>query len=151
MRFIIFSILAMTLSIGAGAQSIKKDVNGSDALERLQQREVNGQGLISMDKLILEHYKKHLVYNSKNRGIRGYRIRIFSDNGHGAKDEQMRARASFLSLHPGIVTYNKYEGSYYKIYVGDFRTKRDALKTMEIIRKDFPDAFIVEDIIEIED
>jgi hypothetical protein len=151
MRFIILSIIVMILSVGAGAQSANKDVNASDAFTRLQQREMNGQGLISMDNLILENYRKHLVYNSKNRGIEGYRIRIFSDNGQGAKEEQKRARARFLSLYSEIVTYNRYEGSYYKIYVGDFRTKRDALKTMETISRDFPDAFIVEDKIVIEE
>lgn len=151
MRCIIFSILAMFFSFAVTAQSSQTNVSASDALERLQQREMNGQVMISMDSLVLDQYKKHLVYNSKNRGIEGFRIRIFSDNGQGAKDEQKRVRARFLSLHPGIVTYNRYEGSYYKIYVGDFRTKRDALKTLDFIRDDFPDAFIVEDKIVIEE
>ncbi|MDF1570798.1 MAG: SPOR domain-containing protein [Bacteroidales bacterium] len=151
MRIITVFILTAIFSVAALAQSTRTDVNATDALERLQQREMNGQGMISMDKLVQEHYRKHLVYNSRNRGIEGYRIRIFSDNGHGAKDEQMRVRARFLSLHPEISSYPEYEGSYYKIYVGNFRTKRDALRTMDIIRKDFPDAFIVEDKIIIEE
>jgi hypothetical protein len=151
MRFLIFFISAITLSFAAAAQSPNTDVSATDALERLQQREMNGQGLISMDSLIMENYMKHLVYNSRNGGIEGYRIRIFSDNGQGAKDEQKRVRARFLSLHPGIVTYNRYEGSYYKIYVGDFRTKRDALRQLDEISKDFPDAFIVEDKIIIDE
>lgn len=151
MKCIIFSILVMLLSSAAIAQGSQTDVSAADALERLQQREMNGQVIISLDSLVLEHYKKHLVYNSKNRGIEGFRIRIFSDNGQGAKDEQKRVRARFLSLHPDIITYNRYEGSYYKIYVGDFRTKRDALKTLDLIGKDFPDAFIVEDKIVIEE
>jgi len=151
MRIITVFILSTIFSVAALAQSAQTDVSATDALERLQQREMNGQGMISMDNLVLEHYRKHLVYNSRNGGVEGYRIRIFSDNGHGAKDDQKRVRARFLSLHPGIVTYNRYEGSYYKIYVGNFRTKRDALRTMDIIRKDFPDAFIVEDKIVIEE
>jgi hypothetical protein len=151
MRFIAAIILTMLFSVSSIAQNAGTEVNATDALERLQQREMNGQGMISMDNLVLEQYRKHLVYNSRNRGIEGYRIRIFSDNGHGAKDEQKRVRARFLSLHPEIATYNRYEGSYYKIYVGDYRTKRDALRTLEEIRKDFADAFIVEDKIVIEE
>lgn len=148
MRCIIFTFLAVFISLAASAQT---DVTAADALERLQQREMNGQVMISMDSLVLDQYKKHLVYNSKNRGIEGYRIRIFSDNGHGAKEEQMRVRAKFLSLHPEIASYPEYEGSYYKVYVGDFRTKRDALKILGVLRKDFPDAFIVEDKIVIQE
>lgn len=151
MRIITVFILTAIFSVAALAQSTHTDVNATDALERLQQREMNGQGMITMDNLVMEHYRKHLVYNSRNRGIEGYRIRIFSDNGHGAKDEQMRVRARFLSLHPEIASYPEYEGSYYKVYVGDYRTKRDALRAMEKIRKDFPDAFIVEDKIVIEE
>lgn len=151
MRIITVFIFAALFSVETVAQSASTEVNATDALERLQQREMNGQGMISMDNLILEHYRKHLVYNSKNRGIEGYRIRIFSDNGHGAKDEQKRVRARFLSLHPEIATYNRYEGSYYKIYVGDYRTKRDALRTLDLIQREFSDAFIVEDKIIIDE
>lgn len=151
MRFFMIFISAMTISFAATAQGPNSAVNAADALERLQQREMKGQVMIHMDSLILENYKKHLVHNSKNRGIEGYRIRIFSDIGQGAKDEQMRVRARFLSLHPQISIYPDYEDSYYKVYVGDFRTKRDALKILYIVRKDFPDAFIVEDIIVIDE
>ncbi len=151
MRFFIIFISAMTISFAAAAQGPNSAVTATDALERLQQREMNGQVMIRMDSLILENYKKHLVHNSKNRGIEGYRIRIFSDIGQGAKDEQMRVRARFLSLHPQIAIYPDYEDSYYKVYVGDFRTRRDALKILDIVRKDFPDAFIVEDNIVIDE
>lgn len=151
MRIFAVILFAIIFRISTVAQGTSTEVNATDAVERLQQREMNGQGMISMDNLVMEHYRKHLVYNSRNRGIEGYRIRIFSDNGHGAKDEQMRVRARFLSLYPEIASYPEYEGSYYKVYVGDYRTKRDALRLLTEIRKDFPDAFIVEDIIVIEE
>ncbi len=147
MRFFILFIMMISGSIAVAGQPR----NFHDPVKRLQQKEITGKVVLQMDSLILENYHKHLVQNSRNRGVEGYRIRIFSDNGYGAKENQMRVRASFLSLFPEIPTYPRYEGSYYKIYVGDFRTKRDALKTLEIIRKDFPDAFIVEDKIVLKD
>lgn len=126
-----------------------QEVDAEDALGRLQQKEFSGKVNIILDSLILENYNKHLVSNSRNRGVEGFRIRIFSDNGQGAKDNQLRVSARFLSLFPDIPVYYRYEGSYYKIYIGDFRTKRDALKGLNMIRKKFPDAFIVEDKITI--
>jgi hypothetical protein len=122
-----------------------------DALNSLKKKELKGDVVISMDTLIQDNYYKHLVQNSKDIGIEGYRIRIFSDIGLGAKDRQKRVMAKFLSLYPEIYTYHPYDDSYYKIYVGDFRTKRDALKVLATISKNFPDAFIVEDKIVIED
>ena len=120
-------------------------------LESLKEKEANGQMTIYLDSLLEENYKKHLVMNSQNMGIAGYRIRIFSDNGRGAKDNQKRVRAAFLSHFPELDAYSRYEGSYFKVYVGDFRSKSDAILLLERIRRKFPDAFIVEDNINIEE
>jgi hypothetical protein len=147
MKFLILFIMMIPGSFTATGQS----GHTHDPVNRLKQKEINGTVILEMDSLIFDNYRKHLIQNSRNRGVEGYRIRIFSDNGHGAKENQMRVRASFLSLFPEIPTYYRYEGSYYKIYVGDFRTKRDALKTLAVISKDFPDAFIVEDKIVLKD
>ena len=147
MRLIILITIILSVSIAAAGQGRSE----ADPLSRLQQMEISGDVIITLDSLILENYNKHLIQNSRNRGVSGYRIRIFSDNGHGAKEQQKRVRADFLSLHPDIETYYRYEGSYYKIYVGDFRTRREALKVLNRISGDFHDAFIVEDNIVIED
>lgn len=147
----ILTIVFISFSLLSYAQSGRSNYKSNDALERIKHKEVDGKVSIWLDSLVEENYNKHLVQNKKQSGVRGYRIRIFSDNGYGAKENQRRARAQFLSLFPDIPTYYPYEGSYYKIYVGDFRTKRDALKELEKIRKEFPDAFIVEDNIIIED
>ncbi len=106
---------------------------------------------VYLDSLLEKNYNKHMVVSSQNMGIAGYRIRIFSDNGRGAKDNQKRVRANFLSLYREVDAYPKYEGSYYKVYVGDFRTKSQAILLLERIEKEFPDAFIVEDNIVIEE
>ncbi len=152
MRIIfLVSIMSVFFSAGVQGQSYARSDNAMDAYTRLKNKEISGDVSITMDSLVLDNYYKHLVYNAKNRGIEGYRIRIFSDNGYGAKDQQLRIRASFLSQYPEIKTYSRYEGSYYKIYVGDFRTKRDALRALNKINENFPDGFIVEDKIVIEE
>ena len=151
MRSITICLLFISTLTVVSAQDSGIKISATDALERLQQREINGQVLIYMDSLIIDNYMKHLVYNSKNRGVKGFRIRIFSDNGQGAKDDQKRVTAKFLSLYPEIPTYPTYEGSYYKIYVGDYRTRREALRSLQVIDRKFPDAFIVEDNIVIDE
>ncbi len=147
MRFIILITTILTLSAAVAGQGRSE----ADPLSRLQQMEMTGDVVITMDSLILENYNKHLIQNSRNRGVSGYRIRIFSDNGHGAKEHQRQVKANFLSTYTDIKTYDRYEGSYYKIYVGDYRTRREALKVLNRIKSDFHDAFIVEDNIVIED
>jgi len=151
MKYILTCIVFLLVVIEVNGQNMQSGSRPKDAMARLENKELEGIVMLQMDSLILENYNKHLVQNSKYRGVSGYRIRIFSDNGMGAKENQKRVRAEFLSSFPGIPTYYPYEGSYYKIYVGDFRTKRDALKILDSIRRKFPDAFIVEDKIVIEE
>lgn len=147
MKQVFIIIICFSFLNDIAAQDQSRVVRGSDPLERLKEKEMDGRVTISMDSLVEENYHKHLLQNSKERGVKGWRIRIFSDNGFGAKDEQRRVRAKFISLFPEIKTYYRYEGSYYKIYVGDYRTRRDALLELEQVSGEFPDAFIVEDFI----
>jgi hypothetical protein len=142
MKHIIFAIAILALNLPAAHAQRPSD---GDALSRLRQKENQGIITIQMDSLVEVNYRKHLLQNYRNRGIAGYRIRIFSDNGPGAKEHQQRTRAHFLSMYPEIPVYYRYEGSYYKVYVGDFRTRNDAMKELMEIQRNFPDAFIVED------
>ncbi|MCF8225701.1 MAG: SPOR domain-containing protein [Bacteroidales bacterium] len=151
MRYIILGLFLVLGVAEVYAQSGSRGVRSVDALQSLREKEIEGKLTLKLDSLIEDNYNKHLVQSSKKTGVKGWRIRIFSDNGFGAKENQKRVKANFLSLFPEISTHDRYEGSYYKIYVGDFRTKREALEQLESIRKKFPDAFIVEDNIIIEE
>jgi len=54
----------------------------------------------------------------------------------------------FMKKFPGIISYPLYaEPGYFKIRAGDFRTKTEATKLLLSIRKEFPDAYLVPDII----
>jgi hypothetical protein len=151
MKVITICIVFFSFSLFINGQSRNADVQLRDPLSRLQQKELKGKLTLDLDTLVLENYNKHLVLKNQNQGIRGYRIRIFSNIGIGERDSQLRVKANFLSQFPEIPIYDGYDESYYKIYVGDFRTKRDALKPLETIKRHFPDAFIVESTIVIKE
>jgi hypothetical protein len=65
----------------------------------------------------------------------------------GAKEEQQRVKARFLTLYPGIDAYYRYDEPYFKVYVGDCRTRSDVLKLIDKIKRDFPNPFVVDDFI----
>ena len=102
---------------------------------------------IEVDSMLVANYNKLISKNMQSSGIPGFRIRIYSESGIGAKQEQQQVRARFLSLYPGIDAYNRYDEPYFKIYVGDCRTRSDALRVHERISKDFPNSIITEDFI----
>jgi sporulation related protein len=138
------SCLLMTSSL-SWAQS----ASGEDVLARLNDGGEREQVRIECDSLLEANYYKLLVKNNKVKGIPGYRIRIYSESGIGAKEQQQRVRASFLSIFSETDAYYKYEEPYFKVYVGDCRTRSEALKLHDQIKKKFPNSFLVEDFINI--
>jgi hypothetical protein len=81
-------------------------------------------------------------------GMKGYRIQIYNSSNRNAREESSKARAEFISRFPDIVSYPMYsEPGYFKVRVGDFRTKAEATKLFLAISKVFPDAYIVPDVI----
>jgi hypothetical protein len=123
---------------------------GQDLLQRLQNENDRGQIKIEADSLLVANYYKFLAANSKVSGVPGYRIRIYSESGLGAKDEQQRIRAKFLSLYPDTDAYYRYDEPYFKVYVGDCRTRSEALKLLDRVKKNFPNAILREDYIKIQ-
>lgn len=76
-------------------------------------------------------------------GIIGFRIRIYSDSGQGAGENAKSENAKFMSLFPRMRSYIKFDSPYYRVYVGNFRTRSEANKLLNRIEYHFPSAFIV--------
>ena len=93
------------------------------------------------------------IYKEKGRyGMEGFRIQIYSSSTRNAREESNKARAEFMIKFPDIVSYPQYaEPGYFKIRAGDFRTKTEATKLLLSIRKEFPEAYLVPDIINFPD
>jgi hypothetical protein len=118
-----------------------------DLLKTLQESGRNKRISLEIDSLLAANYYKLLTSNKNTSGIPGYRIRIYSESGVGAKEEQQRVKARFLTLYPGIDAYNSYEEPFFKVYVGDCRTRSEVLKLMDRIERNFPNPFWVHDYI----
>lgn len=85
--------------------------------------------------LLLYNYQKL----SKNKG---YRIQISSLS---SREPSKINQQSFEAKYPAYRTYMQYQQPYFKIRVGDFLSKLSALRELESLKKDYPNAFIVED------
>jgi len=89
--------------------------------------------------------KKHINRNKKQNGIPGFRIRIYSDTGFDARENSNNAITKFLKIFPEIKIHWEYVSPDYKVYVGNFRTKIEAIKLLKKVKKYFPQAFIIPD------
>ncbi len=149
MKYIFFAgIFCFVLSHHLYSQSAEKQtVVSGDPLSRLEQDA--GTVSIVMDPGIEDNYYKDLLYNQKNPGIKGYRIRIFTGSGVNAYAEAQKTTAHFMSLFENTGAYIEMDASDYKVYVGDCRTKSEVLKLLNRIRSAFPYSFVVSHDIQI--
>lgn len=77
--------------------------------------------------------------------IQGYRIRIFFSNAQNAREASLSSQSRFENKYPEHRTYRTYVMPNFKVTVGDFRNKSDALKLLNEVKKDFPSSFIVKE------
>jgi len=77
----------------------------------------------------------------------GYRIQIFSDSGNNSKAKAQSAMDEFLAQHPEIKAYLTFKSPNYQVKIGDFRSRLDAIRYLNQIAAEYPNAFIISDLI----
>jgi SPOR domain len=152
--FLFITILGFSTGFSL-AQSIVKT---SDLFKRSDNNSRAGQLNIIQDPAIDTLISRYILVNKNLKekngyyGMEGCRIQIYNSSNRNAKVESSNARAEFFNKFPDITSYELFEGpAWYKIRVGDFRTKTEATKLFLIISKEFPDAYIVPDFINFPD
>ena len=90
---------------------------------------------INQDETISRLLSKHIQVNEYNPWVEGYRIQLYSISGVNSRDKANRFRAQFLIKHPNTKVYIVYQAPYYKVRLGDFRTKINALSFLQTIIK----------------
>jgi hypothetical protein len=88
---------------------------------------------------------KHIQVNQYHPWINGYRVQLYSVSGVNSRDKANTFMAQFLLKNPNARIYIVYHAPYYKVRVGDFRSKIDALSYLQTIKKDYPSGFVVVD------
>lgn len=88
--------------------------------------------------------EKHVYLNEKQKII-GWRIQIFFDSGNNSKSKAYSKKGVFMAMYPDMSVYLMFQSPYYKVRVGDFRTRMDAEGFKQKLLGTFPDAFVVKD------
>ena len=88
--------------------------------------------------------RKQVESNSK-RTVSGYRVRIFFDNKQTARVESEEMLKKFEAMFHDVKAYRTYANPYFKVTVGDFRTKSEAMALLSTIKGAFPSAFVVKE------
>lgn len=107
----------------------------------------NADVRINQTSVVADAVRRQVASNNE-RTMSGYRVRIFFDNKQTARVESEETLKRFESLYHDVVAYRTYANPYFKVTVGDFRNKSEAMRLLERIRREFPSAFVVKENIE---
>ena len=80
-----------------------------------------------------------LIRSSKIAGATGFRVQIFSSTDRKTVYSE---QTKFKALYPAIRSYISYSEPYYKLRVGDFRTRLEAEKLINKLRPSYEGLFI---------
>jgi len=109
------------------------------------QQSGRGEIRIMEDPRIDQLVQKHILLNEIREGIPGFRIQIFFDSGSNSKVKAQVVYDDFRMKHPEHTAYLSFITPNYKVRVGDFRTRLDAVRFLREILTDYPNAYVVAD------
>ena len=98
-----------------------------------------------IDTLLLKQRQIH----ANDSTIEGYRVQIFMELGNDALHNADSVRADFLKKYPEVPIYLMFGQPYYRLRVGDFRTRLEAENMYQRLKKKYKNAFVTADRIEL--
>ncbi|MCD8313163.1 MAG: SPOR domain-containing protein [Bacteroidales bacterium] len=128
------------------AIAVDTNLVGRNIFTELSREDRRGTVRLSQSNDILAVMDTHFVYNA-DKTLTGYRVRIFFDNKQSSRKDSEATVGKFKDTHPEVPVYWSYVNPYFKVTVGDFRTKSEAMLLLQSLKEDFPAAFIVKESI----
>ena len=100
---------------------------------------------VTRDKRIDRLVEKQKQLSLSIETIPGYRVQIFFESGSNSRSKALQAKDQFLSKYAGMEAYLVFHEPYYKIRVGNFRTRMEAQGFKQSIISEYPSAFVIKD------
>jgi hypothetical protein len=104
-----------------------------------------GNVVVIQDERVDTLMNAFIDYNEMHHRIDGWRVEIFFEAGNYSKKLAMEAKAEFVEKYPEVPCYVLFQQPYYKVRIGDVRTKMEAEKLLKNVERDYPNAFVVTD------
>ncbi len=121
---ILKSVLAVLVLLGALARSGAQEIQ------------------LNVDPAIEQLVKVWVAQNKVNPRIEGWRVQIMSTTDRQQVED---GKSRFLTLYPTVVADWVHEKPYYKLRVGAFRTRQEALSFLAELKDTYPGAYPAKD------
>lgn len=100
------------------------------------------QNIKSQDSLVNQLVERHKSMNAQKMSMQGFRIQLYF-GGDRARANNMRL--DFLQQYPEVGAYVIYHQPNFKLRVGDFKTRIEAMAFLNEMQPGYSMAFIVTD------
>ena len=98
-----------------------------------------------IDTLIMKQRQIH----AKDNTIDGFRVQIFMELGNDALRHADSVKNVFSEKYPDIPIYLIFGQPYYRLRIGDFRTRLEAENMYQQVKKKYKNAFVTADRIDL--
>ena len=109
----------------------------------------NGYVILEQDQRIEQLIQRQKEIHAADSTIDGFRIQIFMESGNDAVELANTAMEEFKEKYPDTPIYLVFGQPYYRLRVGDFRTRLEAEKAFQTLSQDYKKAFITSDRIQL--
>lgn len=124
--------------------TIDSTLIGVNLVNYVEKSNINGSVKVNHPAQVDSLFVRYIEANAEKK-IPGYRIRLFFDNKQTARDESQEMEKEFKLRFPAIPIYRTYTNPFFKIVVGDYRTKSEATKALKEIVIVYPKAIIIKE------
>ena len=149
-RFLVIFLFALLPSLTLRAQEYRVENGSAQVDSTLMGRSilsVLGPGVTVNQSRTMRSALDSYISNNAAKKLSGYRIRVYFDNGQSARTRSESIARSVSNAFPGIGVYRTFESPNFKVCVGDFRTKDEALKVYHALKATYPTAIILKETI----
>ena len=102
-----------------------------------------GKVEIRQPRKLAESLSNYRARNAQRPGMDGFRVRIYRDLGKNARLQSQAAMDKVLTQFEGLRAYMTFDSPYYKVSVGDCRTRFEAYVLRQRLLPLFPRSFVV--------
>ena len=149
-RFLVIFLFALLPCLTLRAQEYRVENGSAQVDSTLMGRSilsVLGPGVTVNQSRTMRSALDSYVSNNAAKKLSGFRIRVYFDNGQSARTRSESIARSISNAFPGIGVYRTFESPNFKVCVGDFRTKDEALKVYHALKATYPTAIILKETI----
>jgi len=157
MKKILISIVLILAAYSAGAQVYRDslyvraaDIDSTyadvDIFARLRGTSTDARVIVAQSSDLRAAFDRYLAANRSSTAT-GYRIRVYYNSRQNSRSESEQVARAVVRTYPWLGVYRTFESPNFKVTVGDFRTRDEALKVFNELKALYPSAFIIKESI----